>query len=147
MVANIRSLIVGTLLVALFIYAMIAGSINLSSDNDSNSSLLQNTLINKTFSDLGANLSKNQEVASNQREGFETEIPTIGTDSFLFSSVIATGKTFTSKMSNIFNSTFGLIISTLGLSNTAGAIILGTLIAIILITIIALLWSWYKVGR
>lgn len=143
MVENFRTLIVASLITGLFLFSMISLVIQMSTDNEIDAIILQNENINRTFSQLGGNLSNAQGVAQSQRLGFESEVPTVGTNSFLFESIIGAGKVFTGMWRNIYDITFGLLSTTLGVD----PIIIGTLISILLIIIVLLAWSLYKIGR
>lgn len=121
-------------------------SINLATENNAESVLLRDPIVNKTFSNLSTTLTGVQEVAGAQREGFESEIPTLGTDSFLFESVIASGKTFSSAMSVVGNIAISFVIRSLGLNEGDGFAIASVFITILIILIILLGWKIYKTG-
>lgn len=146
MVDTARSAFITFLLIALFAFSLIAFGVQVSLDNNTNSTILKNDVINRTFAQLETNLSQQEGIAGDQRESFEGENPILGTDSFLFKSIIGAGKTFTSSLSIFNNLFFGFILKTLGLGEGKGLVILGTFSAIILIIIIFVLWRSYKTG-
>ena len=138
-----RNLIVTALLGGLFLFALINASIFMTTNNNANNTLLDNEAINSTFGQLESDLKTTQNSAEEAKTGFEEESPTIGTDSFLFNSIIGAGKIFTGMWRNMYNLTFGLVSETIGIS----PIVLGTLTTILLMTITLLAWSLYKTGK
>lgn len=143
MANTFMKLIFTGLLVGLFTIAMISGGIHLAANNNSTSPLLDSDAINRTFSSLISNATSSQDLTESQRQTFEKEVPTVGTDSFLFSSIIGAGKVFTGMWRDMFDLTFGLMAEALDLS----PIILGLFVSMLLIAIILLAWSLYKAGR
>lgn len=142
-----KGLLITTLLIGLFLFAIISFGVNLSLDNNQNATILQNKAINKTFGQLGTNLSNSRSTAEGQKTATETEVPTAGSDSLLLLSIKSAIKVFSSTMTNIYNLTFGLIFETLGLSAGTGAVILGTMFAILAIVIVFLGWRVLKAGE
>ena len=138
-----KGLIITTLLVGLFIVAMINGSILLSHANNQNSSLMENEAINSTFGDMQSELDDVQRVSDSTKDSFEKEKVTITGGFLLLSSIINAGKVFTSVITNIYSLTFGLVADVLGIND----IILGVLTGIIVISGILLTWRLYKAGE
>lgn len=140
---DFKNLTIIMLLLGLFIFAIMSASIGLTSENNVNNTLMESESINSTFGNLQTQLETTQSTTNGTKSAFEQETPTLGTDSFLFSSIINAGKVFTTLISSIFNLTFGLISEVLGIS----PIILGVLSAILLLSIILLAWKLYKTGK
>jgi len=138
-----RNLIILGLLTGLFIFALVNISISLTNENNVNNTLLENEAINKSFGYLQSNLSDSQSKSETSKTGFEVENPTVGTDSFLFSSIISAGKVFTGMWRGVYDITFSLFTETLGIN----PVVMGVITSILLITIILLAWSLYKSGR
>ena len=138
-----KGLIITTLLVGLFIVAMINGSILLSHANNQNSSLMENEAINSTFGDMQTELDDVQRVSDSTKDSFEKEKVTITGGFLLLSSIINAGKVFTSVITNVYILTFGLVADVLGIND----IILGVLTGIIVISGILLTWRLYKAGE
>ena len=138
-----KGLIITTLLVGLFIVAMINGSILLSHANNQNSSLMENEAINSTFGDMQTELDDVQRVSDSTKDSFEKEKVTITGGFLLLSSIINAGKVFTSVITNVYSLTFGLVADVLGIND----IILGVLTGIIVISGILLTWRLYKAGE
>lgn len=141
--AGFKGLIITTLLIGLCVFGMLSWAITFQIDNNADQTLLDNPSINDSYSNLYTHLNDAQGTSESQREGFEQEVPTLGTDSFLFSSIIGAVKTFTSTISNIFSVTFVFIGSALGIS----PVVIGVFVAIIIITAILLAWRVAKVGE
>ncbi len=127
----------------IYIFAMMSFAVNLTNDNNVNNTLMESQAVNSTFGNLEAQLQAVPDNANGSKSAFEQETPTLGTDSFLFGSIISAGKTFTTMITGVFNLMFGLISETLGVS----PIILGVFSGLLLITIILLGWKLYKTGK
>jgi len=143
MAEGFKGLIITTLLIGLVIFAMLSWALTFQLSNNADETLLDNPSINKTYSNLYTHLDSAQGTSESQRTGFEQEVPTVGTDSFLFSSIIGAVKTFTSTIANIFSVTFVYIGSVLGIH----PVVIGVFVAIIIITAILLAWRVAKIGE
>lgn len=129
-------------LVGLFLFVMLNFVYNTQNDNNSNDTILNDATLNASFSSLNKNLSDVYTKGKSQKDNFESETPTLGTDSLLFFSIIATGKAFTSGLFGIFNLVLGTMASYLGVP----AVVLGVILGLASFTVIILLWSLYKTG-
>lgn len=144
---NLKGLLVGALLVGLFLYAMISFGYNLGVDNNANKTILDDPIMSDSFSELEDQLQSTQGVVEGQDTGFANDIPTIGSDSFLFSSIISVARALKGTAVGIYNLTFGLIARRLGLGQGAGLVVLGTMVSIVTITFIFLMWRFFKTGE
>ena len=138
-----RTLIIIGLLTGLFAFSLINFSVTLTNDNNATNIVMENDAINDTFGELGTELASEQDKGNSSKTLFESDIPLLGTDSFLFNSIIGVGKVFTGIWRNMYNLTFGLLADTLGISS----VVLGVITTILLLTIILLAWGLYKTGR
>lgn len=138
-----RDLFIAFTLVALFMFCMISFSINLSSDNEANSSIISHPIINDTYSKLEANLSTFRATAEGQRGGFESELPSAGFGELIIFAVIGAGKILTESVVALFNIVFGSLSSVIGIS----PIVIGVFTSILLFTLIFLAWKLYKQGQ
>ncbi len=143
---DFRNLVINSLLLGLFIFGIFVFSFTMAFENGLDPVLLQDELVNRTFANLSTTLIGGQGSAEDQRTNFESEIPTVGTDSFLFESVISSGKTFSSAMSVVGNIAISFVIRSLGLNEGNGFVIFSVFITIIVILIILLAWKIYKTG-
>ncbi len=141
-----RQLVISSLLIALFTFTLIGSGVLMQVNNGVNNTILEDPVINNTFNNLTGSLSSRQGIAQTQLEGFEEEAPQIGTNIFLFSSFVGAGKTFISSLNLMYNLVFGLIIVKLGLGTGLGLVIIGTLLTILLVTIIFLIYKVFKIG-
>jgi len=142
-----KGLIITTLLIGLFIFAIISFGINLSGSNNPNSTIMQNEVINRSYSDLESELGGLQSQAEDSRESFLSEIPVIGEITAIFKSIFGIGSTFITIIRNIYNIIIELISVGLGVGSGAGKIIFGVFTTIIIIVAILLGWSVYKAGK
>lgn len=146
MAIEFRQLLISAILIGVFTFSLIGAGVLMQGNNNITEGILQDSIINNTFNDLGENLSNQQGIAQTQLEGFETEAPEIGTNVFLFSSIVSAGKTFTSSLSLLYNVVFNLIIVKLGLGSGSGLVLVGGLLAILLVTILFLAYKVFKIG-
>lgn len=140
---ELKSLLFAAILTAVFFFAIVNFGVTLTNNNNVNNTLLDNSVFNETFNSLENNLSNVQDTAQGQRENFEEETPIIGTDAFLFTSIIGAAKTFGSMMIKMYDLTFGLLGQVLGIS----PIIIGVFTGMLLILLIFLTWRFIKTGR
>ncbi len=140
---NFRSLIIGAMLTSLFVIAMMNGHIFLSQENNVNASLLDEEDINRVYTQLNSSLNDAQESASNVRTAFEDEKPNLLAGFFLLESIINAAKALGSILVNIFNLTFGVMISKLGIP----PLFFGVMTAILLIMMVFLAWKLFKQGE
>lgn len=145
-ILDFRNLVINSILVGLFIFGVLIISINLSVENQVDPVILQDELVNTTFANLTNTLPTLQDTATGQREGFESEIPEVGTDSFLFESVIGAGKTFSSSMTLIGNIGINFVFRSLGMDSGEGVSMKSVFVTILVILIIFLAWKIYKTG-
>lgn len=139
---ELKDMISSAILTAIVLFGILSFAYYFAIDNDTSTSLFDDPEINQSFKSLQGNLTDSYSSGKSSKEGYESENPTLSTDSFIFSSIISTGKTFTSTMTNIFNITLGLIFSKLGLS----PILIGGIVAILMVLIIFLAWRVVKQG-
>ena len=140
--AEFRNFAINTLLIGLFIAALISFGAQIATDNNSNSTILQDPNINSTLNLLRGNLTNSQGISENQSRA-QDETKPIALFDFLFESIIGTGKVLKSSFSNIYNLTFGLLGTTLGIPPIA----LATFTSIILFIMIFLAWKLFKTGN
>ena len=139
-------LVISAILIGMFTFSLIISGVIMQGDNNITESILQDPANNKTFNDLRANLSSQQGISQTQLEGFDTEAPEIGTNVFLFSSIVKAVKTLTSSLNLLYNVVFNLILVKLGLGSGAGLVLFGGLLAILLVTILFLAYKVFKIG-
>lgn len=128
--------------VGLMIFSILAFFITVQSDNNITDRLIDNTLINSTYSTLGSNLGELRNQSQAQKELFESENPTIGIGSILLFSILSAGKIFNGMIIGVFNTIIKLPIVVLGLD----PILLSVLGTLLVVTIIFGLWAIYKLG-
>lgn len=133
------------MLAGLFFFTLTGFAVNLMSDNNADFSLLdgENSYFNDSFYQLGGELSETQNTSTIQLDAFTAETPTVGTDSFLFESVIGAFKVFGGTWKGIYNLTLGLAAETLGINE----VIFNTFTAIILTLILFAGWRLLKQGE
>ena len=138
-----RTLIINSLLIGLFIIALGSFSVYLTSENNVNNTLMENQAFNSTFGKLQTELDSAQETFEAQRNVTEQTIPTESSDSLPISTIPSTASIITTTFRNIYNLTFGLISSVLGIS----PIVTLTVTAILVLTVILMIWRLVKTGQ
>lgn len=149
--SGLKTLIVSVLLVGLFMYALIAFGVQFQTDMDANQTILNTTdsNLNKTYGNLRTNLTGAEDTANATRTSFESEEAKSEFGSLTFKSIVGVGKSFTGTMANFFNIIFDLFKVVLGLDEddtSAFTIVIGTLGAIFLVTVIFFGWRAYRSG-
>lgn len=147
-----KTLVISFILVGLFIYALIAFGIQFQTDMDANQTILNETTsnLNTTYGSLKTNLTGAEDTGKSSREKFEDQAPITSTSGEVsFTSIVAAGKNFAGTMTGFFKTIFGLLKVTLGFDDTddtAFTIVLSTLGAIFLVTVIFFAWRAYRAG-
>ncbi len=129
-------------LAGLLIFALLAFVIGFQEDNDAPQKLIEDPLLNGSFSDLSDTLSVMRDKSQSQRELFEKEPPTAGFGSLILFSIVSSGKVFTGITIGLFNVLFKLPTIVFGLD----PIVSSVLSTILIISVILGLWSLYKLG-
>lgn len=142
MVASFRNLFITFTLVGVFVLAMISFGSQLQKDNNADGSILDDQRINNTFIKLGGNLSKFNSTAQSQKDVYEVERPERGFGSLIIFSLVTVIQKFVTLVVGVFNILIILPAEILGLPN----VVMGTLEAIFLISIIILGWRVLRVG-
>ena len=146
-----KTLVISILLVGLFMYALIAFGVQFQTDMDANETILdtEDSNLNDTYEALKTNLTGAEDTANATRTSFESEEAKSEFGSLTFKSIVGVGKSFTGTMANFFNIIFDLLKVVLGLDDEDSAaftVVIGTLGAIFLVTVIFLAWRSYTSG-
>jgi len=139
---ELREVVITSLLVGLFVIALISFGTTLSGNNNPNSTILQDPVINQNFWELQEELNKTQAVAEGQREGFFSDILILEQVEVVLRGIHSITKVFTGTLKNMYQLTFGIISVTLGIPG----IVMNVFLAIITISIIFLAWRILKSG-
>ena len=138
-----KGVLISVILSALFIYAMISFSTNLSTENNATDILMSEQVINSSYGAISANITNLKSDAESQRGSFIESIPIVGDIVSGVGAIAGFGKTFVKSITSFLGLIFGIGQSTLGLSP-----IVITVFSIIAIAVtILLLWSVWRVGR
>ena len=148
---GLKTLIISVLLIGLFMYALIAFGVQFQTDMNANQTILNesDSNLNDTYGSLKTNLTGAKDTANATRTSFESEEAKSEFGSLTFKSIVGVGKSFTGTMANFFNIIFNLFKVVLGLDdddNAAFTVVIGTLGAIFLVTVIFFAWRAYRAG-
>lgn len=141
-----KEFVITFLIIGLFTTCILAFGIELGNLNDANQSISNDPRFSAFNSSLSRNLTDIQEKGESSRLAFESENPILAFGEFIFQSIIAVGKTFTSGVFGFANLLIGIIFNVLFGGDPAFAVITGTLLTIMTIMIIFLLWKTYRSG-
>ena len=142
MPAGFRQVFITFSIIMLFVFSTISFVVIFQSENDSNNTILENELINRTFIKAGGNISSQQTSTSSSQESFEAEVPEKGLGSLIIFAIVGVVKGFTKTITQAYNLVIVLPISALGVPN-AVAQILGS---ILMVSLVLLAWRVYRVG-
>lgn len=143
MAATFRNTFIMFALIGLFAFAMISFIVTFQRDNGVSTTILSNEIINRTYSGLESNLSSFRDVAQGQRENFEAEVPERGFGSLIIFSIVSVGQKFTSLLVGVYNILIVLPAATLGVPK----VVISVITSILIISLIILAWSVYRMGR
>lgn len=140
---NFKDYIIGVVLLGIFIFAMMSGNVLLSKQNNANNTLMENEAVNRTFGNLTTILGNISNESQTAKTKFEQEKSSIATGFFLLGTILSIGKTFITMMVSVYNLTFGLIASVLGVSKMVINVLAGIFIVIMVLSA----WALYKTGK
>lgn len=140
--AQFQNTLISFILVGLIVFGIMAFTVNIQSENNSEVRLLNDSFMNNTYSNLENDLNDFKDTADSQKELFESENPVLSFGTLIFYSIVSAGKVFSSMMIGMFNVVISLPVTYFGIS----PIIVGVLGIILIISIIIGLWIIYKVG-
>lgn len=141
-----RNMIISFMVVGLFVFSMITFGIGIATLNNGQS-IASDQRINSTYGSYVTQLANVQSTAEQQRDKFDSESPTLSFGEILFESIVGVGRTFTSSMVGFMDTTFNLIFVTIFGGDPTFAVVIGTIIGIVLLSIVFLLWRVYKAGE
>ena len=142
MVTSFREVFTTFVLIGVFVFAGISFIVTTQRNNGVTNTILENDIINRTYSNLETDLGGLSSNASTQKESFESEIPERGFGSLIIFAIVGVGNKFTGMIVGIYNILIVLPASLLGIS----PIVIGALTAILLLSLILLVWRVYRVG-
>lgn len=140
--ANFYDMSMKFMFIGLIVISVFAFIITFQNENDAENKIIDDSLINGTYTSLNADLQEMRDQAQNQREVFELENPVKALGYFIFDSIITSGKIFSNIVVGLFNTIIQLPVKVLGID----PLIVGILSSMIIITILIGLWIVYKVG-
>ncbi|KKL19287.1 hypothetical protein LCGC14_2466970 [marine sediment metagenome] len=142
MVTSFREVFITFALIGVFVFAGISFIVTTQRDNGVTNTILDNDVINRTYSNLETDLGGLSSNASTQKESFESEIPERGFGSLLIFAIVGIGRKFTGMIIGIYNIIIVLPASLLGIPS----IVISVMTAILLVSLVLLAWRVYRVG-
>ena len=141
--ASLRTTFVTFALIGLFIFAMISFIVTTQQDNDVSETILENPVINKTYTKLETNLSGLESQTQAQRANFSSEIPERGFGTLIIFSIVPVLQKFLALIVGVYNVIIVLPASIIGIS----PVVFSVLSSILIVSLILFVWSAIRVGR
>lgn len=138
-----KDIFITSILIGIGIFALIGFLFGFTYNNNGEVNILDDPIYSQLNSSLSIELSGSSGTAQAQKEALDVDNPIIGTDSFLFTTIINSGKIFSNGITAIWNLTLGALINKLGVNT----VIISGFVSIILVVIVLALWSLWKTGR
>ena len=142
MTTSFRETFITFALIGIFIFAGISFIVTTQRDNNVDETILEDEIINRTYSKLETNLSDFESATQTQKESFEEEIPERGFGSLIIFSIISVGQKFTGLIAVVYNIMIILPASILGIPK----VVISVLSSILIVSLILLVWRVYRVG-
>ncbi len=142
MPASFRETFVIFALIGVFVFASISFIVKTQTDNSVTRTILEDGIINRTYVDLESNLNSTREQVQTQKDSFESENPERGFGSLIIFSIVGVGKTFAGMTLGVYNIFIVLPSEVLGIPR----IVVGVFTAILVVSLILLVWRVYRSG-
>jgi len=140
---SFRKLIVGFLLASLFAFCLIQFGFDIAKNNETNQSILDNSLMNSTYLNLEDDLSNLKDNAQKQRTAFEEEKTSLAAGYFILGTILGAAKIFMGIIMTFLNILFLPLSSIIGIP----PVVLGVLTAILIVSLIFMAWRALKAGE
>ena len=140
---DFKDYIISAILIGIFIFAFISFGIQFASENNLNTSIVNNEAINRSYVNIENELADIKTKSETQREGFFKDIPIIGDASLILTSIAGVTRVFFTSIRKVYNIVVTLIQETIGIP----IIILNGFLAILLVSMVLLAWKFYKSGN
>jgi len=141
-----ENILILTLISALFGIALISFAVQIQIENNSPTGILQDSLINSTYSSLKSTINNVSAVADTQQQSFESENPVISFGSLVFQTITSVLRVLRSAVIIIPNLFINLISVYIFGGNETMAIITLTITTILTILTILAIWRVIRLG-
>ncbi len=137
-----RELFITFALIGVFILCMVNFGVQIAQDNESNESILNEEIINRSFNvGLNASLTPFQDQAEEQQGKFEEDSTALGAGFFMLEAILNAGKIFSGMIVGIWNLIF-LPLDILGIPRA----VIGVMATILIVSLVLFAWRAYKSG-
>ena len=140
---NLKNMFVSSVLIGIFVFALFNFSINVASDNDLNTSIMDDNTMNESFDDFSSDLDSIKATAESQKTSFFEGIPVLEEVGIVVGGIVGVATTMFSFLTGLYDVIFELVSETLGMNNK---IVFGAVTALLIFTIILLTWRVYRAG-
>lgn len=141
-ITSFRELFTTFGILGIFIFSAISFVVVMQTDNNVNNTILENEVINNTFTRLDTNLTALGGDAQTQKDNYDSEIPERGFGSLLIFSIVSVSQQFTSGIISIWNIMVVLPASILGIPTQ----VVSVFNAILIVSLVLLGWRVIRLG-
>ncbi len=142
MAISFREVFITFALIGVFVFAGISFIVQAQLDNDIENTILENEVINKTYSNLEVDLGGFGANTTAQKGTFDTEIPERGFGSLIIFGIVGIGQKFTGMVVGVYNIFIVLPASILGVPS----IVISVMTSILVVSLVLLAWRVYRAG-
>lgn len=140
--AGLRNYVITFVLVGLFMFSMFSFITNLQSENSAAVQIVTDPTVSNLTSSLTSGLETFDDIANEQRGGFEREEASVGLGELVFKSITGVGKVI-GAVTITFYDIFGAAALLIGVP----VIVINVLAGILVMTLVFLAWRLYRTGE
>ena len=140
--ASFRETYINFALLGLMVFSLISFISVTQLNNNVNDTILNDSILNRSFSSLGTDLGDLQTQSNSSRESYEADIPERGFGSLIVFAIVGVGNTFTGMITGVYNILIDLPATKLGVPK----IVFQVLGSILMVSLILLTWRVYRAG-
>lgn len=139
---SFREIGISVILVMVFTFSLFAFGSQLAEDNNSNSSILNNPIINQSYQDIKTNLNQSNIIAEEQKQSWYKDVPILQDAGLVWGSITGMVRVFFDIIIGSYNLFKTLFIKT----GIVPAIVLTAIVTIILMSTLLLIWRLIRTG-
>lgn len=144
MALSFKDYFIGTILLGLIVFGMIAFTLGVETNNQANQSIQSDVRVGNVTKGVNGSLNSLQETTNKQRRNFQEENnPVFGIGELIFSSIISSGKVFLTVIVSMYEIIFLFVVDSLGIPG----IIFNVIASILVFVLILAVWRVYRSGE
>lgn len=139
---SVKSIIIGSILVGIFTFAIIMFAYQLPIENGVNNSIANDPRVAVLVTSMNSSLQSSFELANSTQQSFNQDNPLAAFGSLVLTSIVGVVKVLGTLPVAFFNAVFAFSNDVLGIP----PIVTTAVIAILVISIVLLAWRLYRIG-